>query len=99
MNIIASLPKSNNLPSYIQYDEDTLIKYVDSDKERFAVVRTSDELVHLVYMVDGETKFHQRVIDDDGTWVAALEVIDRLWANFDDLEDKGRHFQILAAGV
>lgn len=99
MGIISSLPKANNLPHYVQYDEDTLIKYVDSDNERFAVVRTSDELVHFVYMVDGETKFHRALVDEEGTWVAALEVIDRLWANFDDLENKGRHFRILAEGV
>ena len=47
MGIISSLPKANNLPHYVQYDEDTLIKYVDSDNERFAVVRTSDELLRL----------------------------------------------------
>lgn len=96
MDIITSLPKSNNLPSYVQYDEDTLIKYVDRDDERYAVVRTSDELVHFIYQYKGETKYHREVMDSDGVWPAALRILDRLWLSFDEVEDRAHYFYLCA---
>ena len=99
MDIITSLPKSNNLPAYVQYDEDTLIKYVDRDDERFAVVRTSDELVHFIYQYKGETKYHREVMDSDVVWYWALRILDRLWLCFDEVEDKAHYFYHLAGVV
>lgn len=90
-------PCTDNLPKYVQMDEDVLVKYIERDGDYFIAMLCGDEEeVHHIYAKNGYIMYDKPKVDEEGeTWDKALNIIDTMWLNLDWVQDLPGYFKSL----